>query len=130
MFGLFQKSQTHPPSAMMARALASDGLPPGMDPSTLAVVQRNGSYVGRRVTYFRVFDPQRVAERGLEVRRFDDLDASPDLVLATGHLENTGAVVLAKRNRPEVTSTAVMRDQADRSAHGEDEAIVFPGGTD
>jgi hypothetical protein len=45
------------------RALASDGLPPGMQPSTLSVVQQHGSYSGRRVRYFREFDPIRVADR-------------------------------------------------------------------
>ena len=129
MFGLFQKSQTYPPSTMMARALASDGLLSDMDLSTLAVVQRNGDYAGRRVTYFRVFDSRRVADRGLEVRKFDDLDASPDLVLGAGHLENNGEVVLAKRDRPDL-SGSVMRDQADRSVHSDDESIVFHSKSD
>ena len=68
-----------------------------MDPATLAVVEQRGSYSGRRVSYFRVFDPVRVAERGLAVRVYTDLDAHPELVLSAGHVEREGGVVLTRR---------------------------------
>ena len=125
MFSLFRNSQPRRPTTAMARALVSDGLPPGMEPSTLSVVQRHGSYSGRRVSYFRAFDPIRVAERGLQVQAFTDLDAHPDLVLGSGHVESDGAVVLSKRHDSRVTGTPV-RSEADRSAHTDDEQVVFP----
>ena len=128
MFSLFRKSQPRQLTAAMTRALVSDGLPPGMQPSTLSVVLQHGSYSGRRVSYFRIFDPIRVAERGLQVQAFTDLDAHPDLVLGSGHVESDGAVVLSTRRGSRVTSTPV-RSEADRSAHIDDERIVFPTGT-
>ena len=128
MFSLFRKSQPRQLTAAMTRALVSDGLPPGMQPSTLSVVLQHGSYSGRRVSYFRIFDPIRLAERGLQVQAFSDLDAHPDLVLGSGHVESDGAVVLSTRRDSQVTSTPV-RSEADRSAHIDDERIVFPTGT-
>jgi hypothetical protein len=77
------------------------------------------------VSYFRAFDPIRVAERGLQVQAFTDLDAHPDLVLGSGHVESDGAVVLSKRHDSRVTGTPV-RSEADRSAHTDDEQVVFP----
>ena len=128
MLSLFRKSQPRHLTAAMARALVSDGLPPGTQPSTLSVVLQHGLYSGRRVRYFRVFDPRRLAERGVQMRSFSDLDAYPDLVLGSGHLEADGAVVLSKRDRSRTTST-VVRSEADRSAHADDERVVFPTGT-
>ena len=128
MFSLFRKSQPRHLTAAMARALVSDGLPPGTEPSTLSVVLQHGSYSGRRVSYFRVFDPIRVAERGLQMQSFSNLDAYPDLVLGSGHVESDGAVVLSKRDRSRTTST-VVRSEADRSAHSDDERVVFPNRT-
>ena len=125
MFSLFRNSQSRRPTAAMAAALISDGLPSGMEPSTLSVVQQHGSYSGRRVSYFRVFDPIRVAERGLQVRQCTDLDAHPHLVLGSGHIEADGGVVLSKRQKWQATDTPI-RSQANRSAHADDEQVVFP----
>src|ERR1051325_11400590 len=100
MFSIFRKSQPRRPTAALCRALVSDGLPPGMEASSLSVVERHGSYSGRRVTYFRVFDPIRVAERPVRVRGYADLDVHPDLVIGSGHVESDRAVVLTKRDRP------------------------------
>jgi hypothetical protein len=122
--GLFRRARPHQLTARLAQALAIDGLPPGMDPSTLAVVDENGSYSGRRVNYFRVFDPIRASERDIQVRIFTDLDTHPELVLGSGHLEKDGAVILSKRDRPTASPTFV-RTQADRTAHGDDEQYVF-----
>ena len=41
------------------------------------VALQRGSYSGRGVRYFRVFDAIRVTERALTVRRYADLDARP-----------------------------------------------------
>jgi hypothetical protein len=125
MFNMFRKSQPRRPNAALCQALKSDGLPPGMEASSLSVVERHGSYSGRHVTYFRAFDPIRVAERAVEVRAYADLDVHPDLVLGSGHVESDGAVVLTRRDRPSVTSP-LLRTEADRSSHGDDEQFVFP----
>ena len=127
MFSLLRKSQPRRPTSAMAQALISDGLPSGMQPSSLEVVTQRGSYSGRGVSFFRVYDPVRVAERALNVRHFADLDAHSDLVLGSGHVESDGAVVLSRRDRSHVAGTPI-RNGADRSAHADDEQIVFPGG--
>ena len=125
MFSLFKRSHRQHPTAMLARALADEGLPPGMDPDTLRVVEQHGSYAARRVKYFRVFDPVRATERAVQVRAFADLDAHSELVLGSGHVEQDGAVVLSRRE-PTRPSSAYARREADRAAHGDDEQFVFP----
>lgn len=77
MFNVFQRTQTRQPTPALCQALLKEGLPPGMDPSTLRVALQRGSYSGRGVRYFRVFDAIRVTERALIVRRYADLDAHP-----------------------------------------------------
>jgi len=109
----------------MAAALINEGLPPGMQPSTLSLVEEHGTYSGRRVNYFRVFDPIRVAERGLQIRRFTDLDRHPNLIIGPGHVEGDGSVVLSKQGKPHPAETPI-RSEANRSAHPDDEQIVFP----
>ena len=128
MFNFFRKSQPRHPSAAIAQALVSDGLPPGMDSASLVVVEKRGSYSGRGVRYFRVFDPVRAAERAIEVRLFADLESHLELVLGSGHVEQNGAVVLSKRNPTQATHTFVRRE-ADRSVHTDDEHFVFPDKT-
>jgi hypothetical protein len=125
MLNVFKRSHREQPTAEMARALADEGLPPGMDPTTLRVLEQQGSYAGRRVKYFRVFDPVRAAERAVQVRVFADLDAHAELVLGSGHVEQDGAVVLSRRERTPL-STTHLRREADRAAHGDDERFVFP----
>jgi hypothetical protein len=125
MFSFMRRSQPGRPTAAMTSALASDGLPPGMDAATLQVVEHGGSYSGRRVSNFRVFDPQRAAERSIRVRTFDDLDGHPELVLGSGHVERDGAVVLIKRSFP-TAAAAPSRSQASRADHADDERVVFP----
>ena len=125
MFRLFGRPHPHSPSASIVQALAGEGLPWGMDPATLAVVEERGSYAGRRVRYFRVFDPARAAERRIQVRVLRDLDAHPELVVGSGHVERDGTIVLSRRDR-EPLSTTVTRSGADRAAHGDDEHFVFP----
>jgi hypothetical protein len=126
MFSMFRKSHLRRPTTALCQALVSDGLPPGMEASSLSVVEQHGSYSGRRVTYFRIFDPIRVAERALHVQAYADLDVHPDLVLGSGHFEADGAVVLSKRDKPPMSNSSV-RTEADRTAHGDDEQFVFHG---
>src|SRR4051795_2921043 len=130
MFSLFHKSQPRHLTPTLSQALVSDGLPPGMAPASLSVVLEHGSYSGRSVSYFRVFDPVRVAERHFQVRRFADLDTSPDLVIGSGHVEAGGAVVLSRRGDSKVASGTPVRREADRSDHLDDERVVFPDQSD
>jgi hypothetical protein len=125
MFNLFRNSQPHHPSTALAQALVGDGLPLGLDPATLSVLERRGSYSGRSVTYFRVFDPVRLAERNLAVRDYSDLDSHPDLVLGSGHREQDGVIVLTRQARPSLSST-YAREEAIRSKHTDDQQFVFP----
>lgn len=126
MFSFLRKSQSHQPTAAIAQALASDGLPPGMDPKSLSVLTHNGSYSGRKVSYFRVFDPLRVTERSLKVQDFADLDTHPELVIASGHVEHNGAVVLTRTEHRTLSSSSFARSEAVRADHGDDERFVFP----
>ncbi len=125
MFNLFRKSQPQHPTAAIVQAMTTDGLPPGMDAGRLTVLQQRGSYSGRKVSYFRVFDPVRVSERSVKVSEFGDLDTHPELVLGSGHVEQNGAVVLNRLDRTQ-SSSAFARSEAVRADHGDDERFVFP----
>ena len=125
MFRFRRRTRARPPTPAMREALVEGGLLPGMDPATLAVIDRPGLYAGRAVHYFRVFDPVRAAERAIQVRGFGDLDPHPDLVLGSGHVERQGAVVLTRRDVAPSVPTAA-RARADRATHGDDERFVFP----
>jgi hypothetical protein len=96
-----------------------------MDPPTLRVVQSSGTYAGRGVTYLLVFDPVRAEERGIVVRGARDLEVHADLVLASGHVEHDGSVVLNSSSASRAVP-APLRERADRAAHTADEALVFP----
>ena len=126
MFSLFRKSQSQQPTAAIVQAMTSDGMPSGTDPARLSVLQQRGSYSGRKVSYFRVFDKVRVSERSFKVHDFADLDAHPELVLGSGHVEQNGAVVLTRMNQTNA-SGAFARSEAVRADHGDDERYVFPG---
>jgi hypothetical protein len=90
----------------------------------LTILERPGSYAGRHVTFFRVFDPARAASAGIHPRAFGDLDAYPELIAGSGHVERDGLVVLT--GRPEQDGGAApSREPADRTAHLDDERFVF-----
>jgi hypothetical protein len=130
MFSFLRRSsfRSHELPATIRMALVNDGLAPGIDPNALRLLEQHGSYSGRRVNFFRVFDSGRAAERGVQPRSFADLDAHPELVLAAGHIEHGGAVALTARTRSEATQ-APTRELADRNNHGDDDRVVFPNGT-
>src|SRR5205809_1000175 len=97
MFGFLRKSGMRSPSAAMLRALERDGLPPGTVVSTLGVVESRGTSSGRKVTYFRVFDPKQAAARAVDVSSkdsYENLNANLDLVLRAGFIEQDGTVVI------------------------------------
>ena len=125
MFAFLRRSGVRRPSPAIQRALEARGLPSGMDPAALGMVASRGKYAGRGVTYFRIFDPLRAAERGVEVHTSRDLDAHPELVLAAGHVERDGSVALTAEVGS-VAAPASARERADRAAHGDDERFVFP----
>ncbi len=126
MFGFMRRSGERSRSAAIHRALERDGLPSGLDaPSALGVVESRGSYSGRKVTYIRVFDPARAAERGLNVQAYGDLHAHPNLVLRAGHIEKDGTVVITWR-APAADAATPVRERADRAVHADDERFVFP----
>ena len=60
--------------------------------AALRMIERHGTYSGRSVTYFRVFNPVAVHAAGITAPRYADLD--PLTALFTGHTERDGAVVL------------------------------------
>lgn len=68
--------------------------------AVLRMVTRTGNYAGRKVTYFRVIDPDAVTRAGVALGRYGDLDAHQRLQLHTGHIERDGQLVL---NLPQVS---------------------------
>jgi hypothetical protein len=125
MLQFFRRSQSSKPTSAIQQALVQSGLPADIDPATLSVLQQQGSYSGRRVRYFRVFNPARSAERGITVQQFSDLDRHPELIVGSGHTEHDGAVVLSMR-ADAATHAGVSRTGADRALHADDDAVVFP----
>ena len=95
MFGFLRRSGPRPLSDSIRHAIEKDGTTPA-NPSQLRMVEVGGRYSGRKVTYFRVFDPSNAAQQTLDVRRYKDFDVFPALVLRSGHVEQDGTVVLAK----------------------------------
>jgi hypothetical protein len=103
MFGFFRKSEPRHPAAALSEALLTAGRTSSANVAGLQVLERRGNYAGRRVTYFRAFDPADLAARAVTAAAYTDLDSYPDLVLASGHLEQDGAVML---NRAYLPTTA------------------------
>jgi hypothetical protein len=97
MFGFFRRSAPRPLSDAIRQAIERDGMTPTVsDPSRLQMVEVGGRYSDRKVTYFRVFDPNNAAQQTLDVRRYKDFDVFPGLVLRSGHVEQDGKIVLTR----------------------------------
>jgi hypothetical protein len=127
MFKFFRKPRSHqPPTKLIAQAMAKGGLAPDIDPATLSVAEQSGSYSGREVTYFRVYDRLQAAERSLNVREYTDLDDHSELILASGHIEKNGALALSGRERPPASTVAFTRSKAVQGDHPDDDQIMFP----
>ena len=135
MFGFMHRSGSRSLSKAMRRAVEKDGLPSGIgSASMLRVVQSGGRVSDRKVTFIRIFDPVRAAERALDIRSFQDLDAQPGLILKAGHIERDGIVVITRRaparevemRVPVRTSRVVPGDGIPSVFRGADSAI--PGG--
>ena len=127
MFGFMHRSGSRSLSKAMRRALEKDGLPSGISSaSMLRVVQSDGRVSDRKVTFIRVFDPVRAAERALDVRSFRDLDTQPGLILKAGHIEGDGIVVITRRAPArEVEMPVPMR--TDQVMSGDGIPSVFRG---
>jgi hypothetical protein len=125
VFEFWSRSGVRAPSTAMRRALEVDGLPAGIDQSsTLSTVELRGKYAGRGVTYFRVFEATRIAESGVSVRAYGDLDAYPTFVLRAGRIEKDGSIVITARSAG-LDAPVPQRQTTDRAGHGDDEHIVF-----
>ena len=92
------------------------------DPAAPAVLKQAGSYAGRRVDYFRAFDPARATAGSIRVHAFGDLDAHRELVLGSGHVEREGLVMVNGQHAVEGPTPA--RHLADRAIHADDERFV------
>jgi hypothetical protein len=104
MVNFFNRSQPRYPT--IRQALVQSGLSAAGDPSQVAILEKYGQYAGRRVNFFRAFEP-----------------AHEDLLLASGHVERDGTVVVDRR--PELEGSVPARRPADRAAHTDDERLVF-----
>ena len=73
MFNFLSRSQRHYPT--IRQALVQAGLSAAGDPTRVAVLEKHGQYAGRRVNFFRAFEP-----------------GHQDLLLGSGHVEREGLV--------------------------------------
>jgi hypothetical protein len=104
MLKFFNRSQRH--YATIRQALVQAGLSAAGDPTQVAVLEKHGQYAGRRVNFFRAFEP-----------------GHQDLLLGSGHVEREGLVVV--NSRPEPEGAAPARHPANRATHADDERLVF-----
>ena len=128
MFGFLHRSGMRNPSAAILRAIEGESLPPETVVSALGVVQSSGTYSGRKVTYFRVFDPKRAAARAVDVfstYTYEDLNANLDLVLRAGFIEKDGTIVIHSPP-PTLEAPVPRREPADRAAHADVEQFIVP----
>ena len=127
MFGFMRGSGPRSLSKAMRRAIEKDGLPSGISStSMLRMVQSGGRVADRKVTFIRVFDPVRAAERALDVRAFRDLDAQPGLILRAGHIERDGVVVILRHTPArDIDLSGPMR--TDQAAPGDGIPAVVRG---
>jgi hypothetical protein len=127
MFDFLHRPGVRSPSAAICFALEADGIPPA-DIAALSVAESPGVYAGRKVTYFRVFDPQRAADANVDISTKDayqDLGAHLDLVPREGFIEHDGTVVISAQ--PPANGAVPYRRLAVRAAHADDERYVFAG---
>ena len=120
-------NRTAPRYLTIRETLARAGVPSAADPTVLTVLERMGSYSGRRVTFFRAFDSTSAQARTLQLAAYRDLDAHQELLLGSGHVEREGLVMLDER--VEAEHTTPQRELADRTDHADDERFVFRQGS-
>lgn len=128
MFDFLHRSGMRTASDGILRSLETAGLPAETDLSALGVVESHGRYAGRKVTYWRAFDPKRAVGQAVDVftgYTYQDLNAHPDLVLREGFAEQDGTVVLYSRS-PALDAAVPLREPADRAAHADVDRFIFP----
>ena len=124
MFGFFRRPAPRPLTAAIQRAIEKDGMTESVsNPSLLRMVESEGRYSDRKVTYFRVFDSTSPTQRSLDIRRYQDFDVFAGLILRSGHVERDGTVVLTRPVTVRAADTPI-RAQADRTVHADDAHIV------
>jgi len=121
MFDFLHRSAPHYPT--IREALTQSGLESASDNVGLTVLERHGSYSGRRVNFFRAYSPVNASQHAVQVHAFGDLDSHQDLVLGSGFVESDGQVVV--NPLPEQVRVTPVREPADRTAHTDDERFVF-----
>jgi hypothetical protein len=88
-------------------ALVQSGLAHAGDFTRVALHQKHGQYAGRRVTFFRAFEP-----------------GHRELLVGSGHVEPEGLVVVDNL-RPPPEGAPPTRQPANRAKHMDDEQLVF-----
>ena len=121
MFNFLQRSAPRYPT--IRQTLVNAGLLSARDPDSLTVLERHGWYSGRRVNFFRAFNPTHATACAIRVQAFVDLDAHLELILGSGHVEREGMVVL--NSQPKQSHAVLIREPADRAAHADDQRLVF-----
>ena len=97
VFNFLHRSAPRYPT--IRQTLVNAGLLSSTDPDALTVLERHGSYSGRRVNFFRAFNPTHATAGAIRIQAFADLDGHRELVLGSGHVEQQGMVVEAQRYR-------------------------------
>jgi hypothetical protein len=104
MFKFMHRSQRRYPT--IREALVQSGVSNAANPTLVSVLETHGLFSGRRVNFFRAFEP-----------------SHKDLLLGSGHVEKEGLVIVDSRLGTEGATPA--RALADRDAHKDDERLVF-----
>ena len=91
MLGLFRKPTVSSLPQSLRSSLSKERDLSEEKSLDLRMVQESGLYSGRKVTYFRVYNPVPLAT---PPRGFADLDAAG--ILYSGHIEQEGRVVLSR----------------------------------
>lgn len=92
MWKFWQKPSAMPLSDNMTLYLEKERGLNQQSATSLRVLEQRGRYSGRKVNFFRVFDPATANAAGIEVSLFDNLDVRR--VLYSGHTESDGQIVL------------------------------------
>ncbi len=77
-----------------------------VDIDKLSVLRRAGNFVGRPVTYLRVYDPSLITGEPGDVSRYRDLDTQAQAVCFEGHTEKGRSINLHARACLEETAKA------------------------
>lgn len=105
MFNLVDRSAAR--YTRIRAALVQSGQADAGDFTRVALLENHAQYAGRRVTFFRAFEP-----------------GHQELVVGPGHVESEGLVVVDNL-RPRQEGAPPARQAANRAKHADDEHLVF-----